>query len=697
MARKTDAEFKKYPTLDEHELDESSYDASFVLDPSKIFDELPQPFRLVDKTVNYIFDRAWEAIQELELRASELGLGGKLPVFNCANELPELSQSTLMCCSLDGKFAFAVAKIGIIYVLDTETSCVVAVNDELQGLKVEKISTGRLNEDKHFVCLLLENGTAAIFALSGGNLHLLRVFNEDFGAKGSETTFIRISYDGAYLAVGWKIPQKSSWLEIYKVPKEYWMNELKIIDEKITKKLDEEENVKGDEETQKDGNDSVEKDLSDSEDESGVSRPTSLGQSGTQTGYLNETLFTKPTLILRIKGPTDPTPNPAGSVTSALKNFELDNDVIGTGTNHVLLQPYFDESNRVFEERHEQYLQYLGKKDEDNSTLRLPNVHFLTPGRFVPVGMQTTPDQVNSVIVYWSETQHGLIYSLVKSSKDVERKPDVVLTMFSKILVSDVSVCKSFISFATENNNIVTWDKLTGLPLTVVNLPMHNNTITSLHFIPTIIGNGCTSLYPKLLVCSGNGGLCMVEYGDDGQTTIVDLPPSSLKIKDPVVQVTSLQNLPQLMLVQRSSGKIMLLDVASRTLKCQIGLAKPLTMLDGFCFTHGTSTLYMIGGRKDEYNEYILPESVSVYKMNLDTFPVVKTYMENPTVKVKTGRVLESLNERIAFIEEQRNSSYEKRQRKHKTRWRQLEGELNRMKRPVNLGESLWFTETLTA
>ena len=44
---------------------------------------------------------------------------------------------------------------------------------------------------------------------------------------------------------------------------------------------------------------------------------------------------------------------------------------------------------------------------------------------------------------------------------DVERKPDVVLTTSSKILVSDVSVCKSFISLGTENN-IMTWDKLTG-------------------------------------------------------------------------------------------------------------------------------------------------------------------------------------------------------------------------------------------
>ena len=53
-------------------------------------------------------------------------------------------------------------------------------------------------------------------------------------------------------------------------------------------------------------------------------------------------------------------------------------------------------------------------------------------------------------------------YRLVFIALDIDRKPDVVLTTSSKILISDVSVCKSFISLATENNNIMTWDKLTG-------------------------------------------------------------------------------------------------------------------------------------------------------------------------------------------------------------------------------------------
>ncbi len=81
MARKRDTAFKKDSVPEDFDADDATYDASFVLDPAKLFDELPQPFRLIDKTVDYVFDKAWEAIQEIELRANELGLGGKTSSF----------------------------------------------------------------------------------------------------------------------------------------------------------------------------------------------------------------------------------------------------------------------------------------------------------------------------------------------------------------------------------------------------------------------------------------------------------------------------------------------------------------------------------------------------------------------------------------------------------------------------------------
>ena len=238
MARRKDTAYHRDLVVDDFDVDDLTYDASFVLDPAKLYDDLPQPFRLIDKTVDYVFDKAWEAIQEIELRTTELGLGGKLPVFDHAERLSDFPQATLMCSSLDGKFFFLVANNGVIYALDAMTSCLIAHNDELQGMNMKTLSTGCLEEDKHLVCAQLENGTAVICALSGSNLHVLRVFNEDAGDKGSVTSYIDVSFDGNYLALGWRIPLKSTWLEIYKIPKEFWCNEISIIEEKLVRSLE---------------------------------------------------------------------------------------------------------------------------------------------------------------------------------------------------------------------------------------------------------------------------------------------------------------------------------------------------------------------------------------------------------------------------------------------------------------------------
>jgi hypothetical protein len=82
---------------------------------------------------------------------------------------------------------------------------------------------------------------------------------------------------------------------------------------------------------------------------------------------LNETSFTKPSLVLKIKGPTDPTPNPSSNVISALKTVHQDYDIIGTGANHMLLQSYFDHSDQMFRESHVEYLQYLAEREKDDS------------------------------------------------------------------------------------------------------------------------------------------------------------------------------------------------------------------------------------------------------------------------------------------------------------------------------------------
>lgn len=156
MAWTVEASFRKEYTIDDFEFDELYHDADFVLDPAEIFDELPQPFRLIDKTVEYVFDRAWEAILELEFRAIELG--GKLPIFEVSEEVPHLLQASLMCSSSDGKYLFVAAKSGVLFAVDSETTVIVAKNDEVQSMTIKNISTANLIDSKYLICLHMTNG-----------------------------------------------------------------------------------------------------------------------------------------------------------------------------------------------------------------------------------------------------------------------------------------------------------------------------------------------------------------------------------------------------------------------------------------------------------------------------------------------------------------------------------------------------------
>ena len=157
MHRKKDTKSKNADGSDESE-EEEAKDGGFILDPERIFDDLPQPYRLIDKTLHYIFDKAWEAIENLETERSELGVSGRIPLFDCGREIPDIFQPKLVSTSSDGKYTFIVANTGTIHVVDATTSSVIATNEELQGSNVLSLSTNCLDGNKHFVCTLQENG-----------------------------------------------------------------------------------------------------------------------------------------------------------------------------------------------------------------------------------------------------------------------------------------------------------------------------------------------------------------------------------------------------------------------------------------------------------------------------------------------------------------------------------------------------------
>ena len=85
---------------------EDEGDDNFVADPDQIFDDLPQPFRLVDKTLRKIFDDAWEIIEDIEGRKALRRSKVVLPLFDLGKQLSEYNKTTCVCTVADGSYLF---------------------------------------------------------------------------------------------------------------------------------------------------------------------------------------------------------------------------------------------------------------------------------------------------------------------------------------------------------------------------------------------------------------------------------------------------------------------------------------------------------------------------------------------------------------------------------------------------------------
>ena len=128
-----------------------------MADPDQIFDELPQPFRLVDKTVRHIFDDAWEIIEGIEERKALKRSKAVLPLFDLGQQLSEYSKTSCVVTVADGNYLFLCYSNGLV-VIDSLLGTTVAWFEDL-GNNIEKISACCLQEGFYLISTLDNEGT----------------------------------------------------------------------------------------------------------------------------------------------------------------------------------------------------------------------------------------------------------------------------------------------------------------------------------------------------------------------------------------------------------------------------------------------------------------------------------------------------------------------------------------------------------
>ena len=135
---------------------------NFVADPDQIFDDLPQPFRLVDKAVRTIFDDAWEIIEGIEERKALRRSKVVLPLFDLGKQLSEYNRASCVCSvSHHGSYLFLSCGTGLTVVdglLETSVACL-----EDAGNDIVQLSACCFQEGYYLISALDIAGKCNIF------------------------------------------------------------------------------------------------------------------------------------------------------------------------------------------------------------------------------------------------------------------------------------------------------------------------------------------------------------------------------------------------------------------------------------------------------------------------------------------------------------------------------------------------------
>ncbi|EDO45562.1 predicted protein [Nematostella vectensis] len=683
--------------------DDENIDDGFVTDPEKIFDVLPQPFRLVDKTVNHIFDKAWEIIEDIENNRALRRSKESLPNFDCGKALHNFANPSCMFSVDGGKYLFLAYCDGLV-VIEALIGQSVATFEDPGCRKVTHMSACVLQEGFYLLTTRDEDGVAKLYCFIGETIHLARVFNED-GDKNA--TSVELSPDGGYIAIGWEIPDEESSLEVYKIPRESWLKEAEAA---VAAPKSRKPTVVG--ESAESGGQSVDKPSQEDEDpkEEGnpaASPPGSRPGSGQGAAVSS---FTKPSAVLRIFPPAQVGPCSATNYVAALKAVDADNSVIGTGSNHILLQQYFQHSDMTFKALHEQQLQHL--KEENSPQMRKPTTHFLKPGKLIPAGLDSTPNKTNSVAVCWSKETQLSIYSLVKTAKDIEHKPDVVWPSAQPILVSTVSDCLSLLALGLENGTVVVWDVHRGLLLRVCNVSNYSQ-ITMVHFLPSSTIPPFSDDQPSYLsspvpvanlaIACEDGMFSVLQCGVAYNPPLRPIVDRSAIEKEVITSIKTLNKTPQIIAAIKGSGRMTLYDIQTLSSICHVSLPSPYVIdtESPSCIAADGQVIVLKGSCREEAGDDDGDDEEEkttsmVFTFPLHSFPSLNKYWRMAKETEPFG-VDSTIHTRFNSLIQDRISSQGTRQIRMQERWSRFKDELKTMhSTKTRADKTVWFTAKQT-
>ncbi|XP_053575333.1 WD repeat-containing protein 93 [Bombina bombina] len=618
--------------------DEEDY---FLRDPNQTVDQLPQPYRILTKIVDFLIDQAWDIITIKEQNKAEEKCKAKISMCEPTAEIQ--IKRRVNCLAVSETFLFAGLSEGLgVYRLP---ACTWICGWQAADIEIYSLIVCQIKSHMYLIGTVDDMGIARLFCFAEDKFILLKVFNEPVDiSKRTVIVHFKISYGGDYVGV-LQEGNGECFLEVYRLPKDAWLKELE--QSQVGAQQTSSANTPLALPARQATPSQVAQRLADVH-ATEVSEMTGL------VPPMVELKFTPPLLLMKIKPPRPITGSLFKSPMEAVQKSE-ESSVFGTGQNHIISSHQWEQQEEIFSRIFQKYLHLETSDSDAGESSRHTMFHFLQLGILQGDSERNHTALPNAICVHWSGSHNLLLYQLIRPAKDkadAEPKPDTVWPCASNITCSAVSSCASFLALGLEDGTLTVWDiKYSGFPLTVVGLP-EGKSIKSLYFLKCstyqdpLSNRIPVSSKAQILVWFTDTSLYLVTAVGGKETNFVILQEGFEHSDDQISAVVPISSLPNLYLLFSCNGKVELMDVTLKTTVCQFCLPFPYLLASPwqpvFALDSENATLYIKGDEKVAADEILASENRACYLFTF-TFSSLSLMSSITKSQQHTSLTLESL------------------------------------------------------
>ena len=653
----------------------------FIENPEYEFDQLPQPYKTIEKTLEELLDIVWDKIIEFEIDQELEKEKRKLPIFSNPTVIECDIESNEKCCiSSDENFVFiahgsqlkvydstSYKEFSFPLVPDTANSDIseATLDTETPSFHIKDLVVKQLPNSISFILILMEESLLS-FTFSGGYLFPMNVFG-DFDSclhSSLQVCACEIGTDVNMMAISSQTSSDTNVIDIYQLPIDNWVKEIENLVNQLNEdaKVQQEKNLPETYSSQSSFDEPEETDRN-------YSSPDPVGPPRMKTS------FPRVSLICKIKAPSL-SPFNASSLTAALRGVDLEGHTVGSGTNHILSAKYFETMNKQFNVHMKEFLKCdtSVKVKEKEAGAPVATAHFLLP---LQNGWQEEVRKSNGLAVWWSGGNQIFIYTLGKSTRDSEYTPFIILPNADEIICSAINLTTSLLAAGLANGNVVVWERSSGKPIHIWNLGVQSKA-KKLDFF-TLTSTNTFQEVSRLLIASCGGNLYQIIFDQvsNKYEDILPIKDRSTLAEGDVLQILSVASSPTLVCILRANAVITVCDLETKSAVCHFQLPPDFLLAENILMcsilTCNARKLFVLGRQGTEY-------------LDSDSLQLFVFALEGAILKGKN-----SYCDRLDLLNEVSNSLEKKclrtlkahmetrsaRQIRQKRRWKEYHRELN--------------------